>query len=447
MVLDARDCLLKEQITLTSENGEEIPLRTTLTPSVISRRTMATFTQSATAFAELVLSLSNNITLLTDILAPTSDADPFTSRLLAIAQKHPQRPDDILCNWLRSDYFIENDGSIKQVELNTIAVSFATMATRVASFHRQMGSCGINQSPQVELSTLITKAASLHSGCTRRPFVIFVVQPNETNLADQAAIADGIDADVTRMTLSELADLAVGSDGELSVGGRVVDCAYFRAGYDPGDYPTEAEWRARELIESTRVVKIPTAPMQLAGAKKVQQALCDRGMLERALSAQAASVVEPLFTTIVALEDQPTPAVVNAIEHPERFVLKPQREGGGWNLFDDDVRTALQGVYPTAAPHVPRALGSDCPHIDPRAWILMHRIRPEVTERYVVQCDGSIAQQALVSEYGVFVSMLARGSQMVQSGFAGVLVRSKGPTVQEGGIMHGQGILDGICVK
>ncbi len=44
-----------------------------------------------------------------------------------------------------------------------------------------------------------------------------------------------------------------------------VSVAYFRAGYVPGDYPTEAEWAARRLVETSNAAKCPTVAYQLAG--------------------------------------------------------------------------------------------------------------------------------------------------------------------------------------
>lgn len=38
-----------------------------------------------------------------------------------------------------------------------------------------------------------------------------------------------------------------------------------RAGYTPADYPSDAEWRARSLIERSNAAKCPTVAYQLAG--------------------------------------------------------------------------------------------------------------------------------------------------------------------------------------
>ena len=68
-----------------------------------------------------------------------------------------------------------------------------------------------------------------------------------------------------------------------------------RSGYSPNDYPTEAEWRAREMIEKSSATKCPTIAYQLAGAKRIQQRLCEPGVLERFLPANDSNLLRECF--------------------------------------------------------------------------------------------------------------------------------------------------------
>lgn len=63
-----------------------------------------------------------------------------------------------------------------------------------------------------------------------------------------------------------------------------VTVVYFRAGYEPGHYPTKNEWDARYLIEKSAAIKCPSIHYHLAGTKKVQQALAKPGILKRFLT-------------------------------------------------------------------------------------------------------------------------------------------------------------------
>lgn len=68
-----------------------------------------------------------------------------------------------------------------------------------------------------------------------------------------------------------------------------------RAGYTPNDYPSEAEWSARLLIERSAAAKCPTAAYQLAGSKKVQQQLAGAGQVERFMGDLDGQALRKLF--------------------------------------------------------------------------------------------------------------------------------------------------------
>ena len=75
----------------------------------------------------------------------------------------------------------------------------------------------------------------------------------------------------------------------------LISVAYYRAGYSPDDYPSECEWGARAMIESSSATKCPTIGYQLAGTKKIQQVLCENGMLEKFISSASADMLRNCF--------------------------------------------------------------------------------------------------------------------------------------------------------
>ena len=87
------------------------------------------------------------------------------------------------------------------------------------------------------------------------------------------------------------------------------------------------------------------------------------------------------------LEDPETAAVVQqAIDDPDRFVLKPQREGGGNNLYGEAARQKLQTKKGLSA------------------YILMQRIRPPINRcqpgHFAMHClaiNGTAAGKRLLS--------------------------------------------------
>jgi glutathione synthase len=63
--------------------------------------------------------------------------------------------------------------------------------------------------------------------------------------------------------------------------GHTISVAYFRAGYTPRDYTSEAEWDAYLTIERSTAIKCPNINYHLAGSKKIQQALAAPNVLEK----------------------------------------------------------------------------------------------------------------------------------------------------------------------
>lgn len=78
---------------------------------------------------------------------------------------------------------------------------------------------------------------------------------------------------------------------------------------------------------------------------------------------------------------------------PKKYVLKPQREGGGNNVYNEDIKTHL---------------GSMRNSEERTAWILMDRFYPPVQKNYIVRGhnepfeDNHLDFTDVVSELGVY---------------------------------------------
>ena len=73
---------------------------------------------------------------------------------------------------------------------------------------------------------------------------------------------------------------------------------------------------------------------------------------------------------------------------PSKYVLKPQREGGGNNVYGDDIKPFLENIKNSE---------------ERNAYILMDRIQPPVTTNYMVRPDGQPAKLVdVISELGIF---------------------------------------------
>lgn len=111
--------------------------------------------------------------------------------------------------------------------------------------------------------------------------IAMIVHEGEFNAMDQRlleyALLETYGLETVRLTLREIHDKgSLYADDALEVtlpNGRQVEIAvaYYRTGYAPRDYPTEAHWEARLLVEQSMALKCPNAAWHLAGTKKMQQ--------------------------------------------------------------------------------------------------------------------------------------------------------------------------------
>ena len=303
--------------------------------------------------------------------------------------------------------------------------------------------------------------------------ILFVVQPNERNVFDQRHLEyELLERCVTPTNSSEIAYLAFAShslhvirqsfdelaeSAEVDASSRVlrikhpvtnqiveISTVYFRAGYTPTDYPTETQFDTRLLLERSRAIKCPTIQLQLAGGKKVQQVLTKPGVLESFLldrtrwdgpdfTEDDVALLRDSWMGMWGLDEDGDGGVEKARSMAEKLVLKPQREGGGNNVY----KSSIPGFLDTL------------PLIEREAWIAMELIEtPKGVDNYLVRA-GSGSQGAVkmetISEVGTFGwALFGPGAKEVKHEEAGWLVRTKGTNSNEGGIAAGFSVLDSL---
>ena len=87
------------------------------------------------------------------------------------------------------------------------------------------------------------------------------------------------------------------------IDGSEVGGIYMRCGYHPDQYPSQAEWDARLMMERSLAVKSPSINYHLAGTKKVQQELARTGQVEKFLGDNVQiSAVKEIFTGLYSLD-------------------------------------------------------------------------------------------------------------------------------------------------
>ena len=496
--------------------------------------------------------ISRNGQFLQDTLRGVRDVDEFTGMLLKLYEQiylsenengvHAKKADRL--GILRSDYMLhssssgnsDGDGeySIKQVELNTIASSFAGLASSVAKLHgfltkrllreeglqdfldvnerAVMGSSGDSRGDNVSgegqsgsrgvptslamIRLPAAMAVAYNRYCARfnigsnssnneegdaaaaaaatkiKPVILFVVQPNETNTVDQRllefALWDNHEIPVVRMSLGEIykrvtldeasgrLTIDVGGEGAAVQQQQEVAVVYFRAGYAPTDYPSGyntadgsgVEWLARERLERGSAAKCPNLGYHLAGTKKVQQELARRGAVEQFFEgdegeeADAAAQIRTAFAGLYSLGEDANEEDMEAVKDvllndaQGQYVLKPQREGGGYNYYGENLANKLKENCTISVDDD----GNNDVTLSPdlSEFILMERLFPP-QQRAILLRNGQVEGTGMsISELGCFGAIVSSGDgEVVHNEYAGFLLRTKFSGVDEGGVASG----------
>nr|XP_034189717.1 glutathione synthetase-like isoform X1 [Osmia lignaria] len=398
---------------------------------------------------ELIHKVAHNDNFLRNSLKNTINADPFTAKLFEIYETVYDEGynQNLSLGLLRSDYMLHED-EIKQVELNTIASSFGGIAPIITQYHKyilsELGHADKikdipENNPISGLCKGLTHAWKLYNN--NECVILFVVENITYNVCDQRFHEFEIhkinpNIKVIRRSLRNLVSEAkLGPNKELIVGKSEVSVVYFRSGYEVEAYPTEKEWSVRMLIERSQAIKCPSIHYHLAGTKKVQQSLAHPNALSIFFKDKdAIKQVQEVFAGLYSLEfnEEGDRIIEKAMLEPKRYVLKPQREGGGNNVYNEDIKLHLESMKNSE---------------ERSAWILMDRFYPPVQKSYIVRAQNEPFNNYLrffdvVSELGVYGVVIGDREKILYSEEVGHVLRTKPSNENEGGIAAGIGAID-----
>lgn len=164
------------------------------------------------------------------------------------------------------------------------------------------------------------------------------------------------------------------------------------------------------------------------------------------MSADVIERIRSTFVTIYPLDHseagKTAVALATDAEKAVDYVLKPQREGGGNN------------IYGVRIPDFLRELGDDR-----RKWrghILMELIKPPALRNSILR-NGEVKSGEVIGELGIYGVCLWRNGKADKRGWedegevlenweAGFLLRTKGRESEEGGVAAGFGAVDSPCL-
>lgn len=442
----------------------------TLYPSPFSKPLYQNALDLQVVWNELVPKLSQSYEFIDWIVDRLLGKDLFVQRLYQIEQNRRQKQPSNVPSMviLRSDYMmhcpmftndelehsihsrkqIRSSLQLKQVEINTMASSFGTLSNQLHNIRIQVLQCiepimGPSRLPLAckskdaiinGLLQAINYYNTIHN--ISRSIAIMVVQPHERNIFDQQIIIDELSNNnitMIRLDFSQISTLIyLDSSSILRCTNNEVPISlvYYRAGYVPSDYPTEQEWKCREMIECSIAIKCPSINTQIVGLKKTQQVLSEDGILEKYIcNTNDISLLHNSFMKFYSFENVTSmndPVIQMALDNPTNFVLKPQREGGGNNLTNQQLFDYL----------------SDSSHLSELpAYILMEKIHAPHCSNILVRDNSATIHPNTISELGIFGSVLWESNIIYQES-GGYLLRTKSQDVSEGGVAAGYAFID-----
>ncbi|GFS06304.1 glutathione synthetase [Elysia marginata] len=270
----------------------------------------------------------------------------------------------------------------------------------------------------------------------QKAVIIILVSDNERNSFDQRWVEFKIyeqnpTVRVLRRTYLDFHQHGrLDNENKLFIGEEEVAVVYMRDGYDPDQYASDKEWNGRLTIEMSAAIKCPCIQYQLMGSKKVQQELARPGVLEKFISSRhSIDMLRATFADLYSLDLGPEgdKAVEMAIVSPEKFVLKPQREGGGNNLYNTEIAKFLSEHKSSK---------------ERNAYILMERIFPWQQRNYLVKSGVPFVLSNVVSEIGVYGIYIGTAAEEIENFECGHMMRTKISDTDEGGVVAGFAVLD-----
>ncbi|XP_057291485.1 glutathione synthetase-like [Hydractinia symbiolongicarpus] len=371
-------------------------------------------------------------------------------------------------NIIRSDYMVDETKKdvvvnghtleeirpyeIKQIEVNMIAASFGGLDSKVEKLHRYMADViGQNCPYKKDQVATNTTLENLADGMAKLwqlygnedAVIIFVVEKGDSNRFDQKTLEYSFHDSITRLGIKKHVPVLfrcleqiyengkLNEDGSLIFEKKEVALCYFRAGYAPSHFQCEEAWKGRLMIERSTVPKCPNMAEQLVGTKKIQQVFAAPGMVERFIQdAEAVKRIRRTFAGLYTLDPgaDGDAAAEMALNVPSRYVLKPQREGGGNNMYDNDMVTELKRITDP---------------VERSQYILMERVQPPIVKNYIVHVDHDKPSLAdTVTELGVFGVFISDGEKEIFNKASGHLLRTKDIEHKDGGVAAGRAVLD-----
>ncbi|KAJ8041525.1 Glutathione synthetase [Holothuria leucospilota] len=345
-----------------------------LLPTAIPKKLFQKAVEIQPYINELYFKVANDYNFLHKSLERTIVVDEFTAKQWEILETARKQGKSKVCFLgsmqlaiVRSDYMMDtardNSLVLSQVEVNTIAAAGSGLAPCLVKVHRSIISHLGNDSDKVKVphngacqgyAKALCSAWKVYGNLGA--VVVMFVEIAENNILDQRLIEQALNnldptIKLRRRTMSYVGKHGIlTEDSRFLLEGEEVAVFYYRTGYLSSQFKTEFDWKAKLNAELSKAVVCPSIGWHLAGNKKVQQELTRPGVLEKFISDPVkVAAIRSTFTGLYPLDLGPEgdKMALRAISFPEKFVMKPPMEGGGNNIYGEDIKTAVQKMAGT----------------------------------------------------------------------------------------------------
>lgn len=405
--------------------------------------------------------------------------DPFTSRMMDLFRSVQQNGIAAAYSLAitRGDYIPNIENKLKLVEMNTISVSFAGLAVAARQFHRRMAiRLNLVSGPMVlnkwipenhslqSVARGLLKAQEVYGNGKNQSIILIVTEQFLANLNDVRMIEEEIDRQSDRSvthiqaTFADLVNvvyigpnkellLRVANKNEMGHLSMEVGVVYYRTGYSPEDFAEKTWWDVRVKMEHSRAIKCPNIGWHLAGVKQVQNVITQNpALLERWLIPDDAALLRQTLVGSFNVNDQTLQMVAAA---PQNYVLKPNREGGGNNVFGKDIVPRMSELLATGQAGS-YGLMEFIHQRNTRGMVIPPCVLELETlvDTFASNLESQVANQLeLNSELGFYGIHLSRNNvhpreSVLLNVCEGHLLRTKRAEWKEIGVIRGYGALD-----
>lgn len=384
----------KERLKEINLNDHQFKIASfSLYPSKIELKHFNRLSSLQSIFNQLIHKMTLDKNLFLNSIYHLSEVDPdFSGKLIEIHQNTTNKS-PIRMAIHRTDYMFDTDkNQFLNIEINTFDCAFNGLASKITQMHTELSPSSPSPSSLASLRKPFEFHHETSKNQTDPPFkmethpdfniipndsldklvdffnlvmmkfysklpnsnfdsnsstktILMIVKEDEINIHDHFLIINLLkskhEINVIRATLNQVYHFASldSQSSNLHFKNTFIGIVYFRSGSDPSHYPSNLEWSARKLIESSNAIKCPDIAIQIAGLKYFQYEWQNKKYLKNFLSPLEIDLLYQHFIEIKLVQDEIS--LMELFSHSQDYILKPQREGGGNNLHGDQIKKFL----------------------------------------------------------------------------------------------------------